>query len=106
MSKRGNCWDNASIESFFSRYKYDFNYTNSKNLLDLQVKSKQYINYYNNKRPQLTRKLMTPTEYEIYLNSLNKEDFSKYLFKEQQKYDTMKQKAIEKCSKRMKDIGV
>ncbi len=53
MSRRGNCWDNAVIESFHSNIKSEeFQYTKFNSLNNLQVaeKVKEYIRYYNEDR--------------------------------------------------------
>jgi len=55
MSRRGNCWDNAKAESFFSHYK-----TESINLYKKRLKSieeikeitEEYMNHYINDRTQ------------------------------------------------------
>ncbi|MDS1001901.1 IS3 family transposase [Clostridium sporogenes] len=51
MSRKGNCWDNAPIESFFSNLKSELIY-----LID------EYIYFYNNERIQL-KFGMSPVEY-------------------------------------------
>src|SRR5690606_29092827 len=53
MSRRGNCWDNAVIESFHSNIKSEeFQYTKFNSLDNLQVveKVKEYMRYYNEDR--------------------------------------------------------
>ena len=53
MSRRGNCWDNAVIESFHSNIKSEeFQYIKFNSLNNLQVveKVKEYIRYYNEDR--------------------------------------------------------
>lgn len=63
MSRRGNCWDNAPIESFFSHLKTELIYlikTNNVNeLIDLVDK---YIYFYNNERIQ-NKIGMSPIEF-------------------------------------------
>lgn len=64
MSKRGCCYDNAPIESFWGRMKEQVG--NTKNLSSKEVieKVENYIDYYNNKRGQQRLGNLTPVEYE------------------------------------------
>lgn len=68
MSRRGNCWDNAPIESFFSILKTEIK-NSSKTLNDCKTLGEvterltQYIDYYNNYRPQWNLNKMTPIMY-------------------------------------------
>ncbi|HGM3893471.1 IS3 family transposase [Clostridioides difficile] len=63
MSRRGNCWDNAPIESFFSHFKSELIYlidtTDPKEMISL---INDYIYFYNNERIQL-KNGMSPIEY-------------------------------------------
>lgn len=55
MSRRGNCWDNAVIESFHSNLKSEeFQYVkfNSLPLKEVRERVDAYINYYNEERIQ------------------------------------------------------
>ena len=55
MSRKGNCWDNAVAESFFSRYKSETIYlmgNSIKDLNDVINITKEYMDYYINFRPQ------------------------------------------------------
>ncbi|MCF0246962.1 MAG: IS3 family transposase, partial [Ileibacterium sp.] len=79
MSRRGNCWDNASQESFFGHFKDECNYSDCSSLEELQQQISGYVNYYNFERPQASRNKMTPAEYESYLLSLNDQDWEKWL---------------------------
>lgn len=66
MSRRGNCWDNAVIESFHSHLKTEeFQYVkfNSLSLEEVQTRVEQYINYYNEERIQTKLGYLTPYEY-------------------------------------------
>jgi putative transposase len=63
MSRRGNCLDNAPIESFFGHMKDELKYRDFKTLKDLQEKVDKYMNYYNFARPQWGLKRKTPVEY-------------------------------------------
>jgi transposase InsO family protein len=63
MSRRGNCWDNAPMESFFGRLKSETNFKNINTLKQLKEYIKDYIFYYNNIRKTPITKNMTPNEY-------------------------------------------
>ncbi|MDM5332090.1 IS3 family transposase [Ureibacillus composti] len=63
MSRRGNCWDNACIESFFGKLKTEmpgFGQPETKEEMIEAVSN--YIKYYNEIRPQLKLK-MSPVQY-------------------------------------------
>lgn len=62
MSRRGNCLDNAPIESFFGHLKDEAEFTKCTCFEDLEKEIKKYINYYNNERPQWGLKRKTPAE--------------------------------------------
>lgn len=70
MSRRGNCWDNAPQESFFGHMKDECNIKKCANLEDLKSEIKDYMDYYNNYRPQWNLKKMTPVQYRNHLLSL------------------------------------
>ena len=66
MSRKGNCWDNAVAESFFSRYKSETIYlmgNSIKDLNDVINITKEYMDYYINFRPQQRLGGMTPSMY-------------------------------------------
>jgi len=64
MSRRGNCIDNASMESFFSHLKTEGLYPyNIRTLDEAQSRIIRYINFYNEERPQRKLKKLTPVEY-------------------------------------------
>lgn len=64
MSRRGNCLDNACIESFFGHLKSESIYLDPPdNYDDLKLAIKDYIEYYNNDRIQIGLNKMTPIEY-------------------------------------------
>ena len=67
MSRRGNCWDNAPIESFFGHMKDEICTKDIKGLETIQKIIDDYIYYYNNKRYQWNLKKMAPVEYRNYL---------------------------------------
>lgn len=63
MSRRGNCWDNAPIENFFSHFKSELIYLIKTNeVTELTELIHQYIDFYNNERIQL-KSGMSPVEY-------------------------------------------
>lgn len=62
MSRKGNCLDNAPIESFFGHLKDDVDYRACKNFVELRERITEYMNYYNNERPQWGLKQKTPAE--------------------------------------------
>jgi len=105
MSRRGNCWDNASQESFFGHMKDECDLPGCSTPEEVKEMIDNYVYYYNNERPQWTRNKMTPAEYEDYLNSLSDSEYSDYLQNEQEKYDKMMKKAREKALKRAVELG-
>lgn len=55
MSRKGNCYDNSVMETFFGRLKNEvyYEYENEYNSLEkFSTAIKEYIDYYNNKRIQ------------------------------------------------------
>jgi len=67
MSRKGNCIDNAPIESFFGHLKDDVDYKKARTFEELNDMVNKYMNYYNNKRYQWEIKKMTPVEYRNHL---------------------------------------
>ena len=67
MSRRGNCIDNAPIESFFGHLKDDVDYKNCKTFDELRSLITAYMQYYNHERPQWDLKKMTPVGYRNHL---------------------------------------
>src|SRR5690625_1133960 len=63
MSRRGNCWDNAPMESFFGHLKDDVDIQSCTTLNELKSKIKHYITYYNNYRYQWNLKKMITIQY-------------------------------------------
>lgn len=71
MSRKGNCIDNAPIESFFGHLKDDIDYKNCKTFEELRLLIENYIKYYNTERSQWDKNKMTPVEYRDHLLALN-----------------------------------
>ena len=71
MSKKGNCIDNAPIESFFGHLKDDIDYRSCKTFKELKSLIENYIPYYNNERAQWDLNKMTPVEYRDHLLALS-----------------------------------
>ncbi|MFD1130588.1 IS3 family transposase [Paenibacillus provencensis] len=64
MSRRGNCLDNASMESFFSHFKTEGLYPyDIRNMLEAQRRIEKYIHFYNKRRPQRKLNKLTPIEF-------------------------------------------
>ena len=63
MSRKGNCIDNAPIESFFGHFKDEVEYKKCNTFQELKTLTQHYMHYYNNDRPQWNLKKMTPVEY-------------------------------------------
>lgn len=106
MSRRGNCWDNASQESFFGHFKDECDYRSCVSVEEIAHKVEKYVEYYNNERPQWTRNKMTPMEFEAYLLDMDDKDFSSYKSKEEQTYEKMMAQAAVKAKKRAVDMGI
>lgn len=62
MSRKGNCLDNAPIESFFGHLKDEADLQSCHTFEELVAEIDRYINYYNNERPQWGLKGKTPAE--------------------------------------------
>lgn len=64
MSRRGNCYDNASMESFFSHLKTEGLYPyDIRNMDEAQRRIEEYIRFYNQHRPQRRLNKLPPVEY-------------------------------------------
>ena len=70
MSRKGNCWDNAPMESFFGHMKDEVNLKQLKTLDEVRKEISRYMNYYNNHRYQWNLKKMTPVQYRNHLLSV------------------------------------
>lgn len=62
MSRKGNCLDNAPIESFFGHFKDEADYEHCRNFQELSNCVRKYMKYYNHDRPQWGLKQKTPAE--------------------------------------------
>ena len=73
MSRKGNCWDNACAESFFSQYKCECIYLYKNRIKtpnDVEELTKEFFDYYINFRPQKRLDGLTPAQYRSnYFNS-------------------------------------
>jgi len=64
MSRKGNCLDNAAMESFFGTLKAEYFHLNRFETLEqLQRGIDHYIHYYNHERIKLTLKGLSPVQY-------------------------------------------
>ena len=66
MSRKGNCYDNCIMETFFGRMKNEMYYGYEKDYKSFEEFSKaveEYIDYYNNRRIQAKTKWMPPVQY-------------------------------------------
>lgn len=64
MSRRGNCYDNAVIESFFAILKSECFYSRTyTSIAELQAEIEEYLVYYNQKRIKLDLKGLSPAQY-------------------------------------------
>jgi transposase InsO family protein len=70
MSRKGNCIDNAPMESFFGHFKDDVDYRECRTYEELNLLVGEYIEYYNNERYQWDLKKMTPVQYRNHLLAL------------------------------------
>ena len=66
MSRKGNCYDNCIMETFFGRLKNEMYYGHEKEYASFEefsIAVDEYIDYYNNKRIQAKTKWMPPVKY-------------------------------------------
>lgn len=65
MSRKGNCLDNAPVESFFHLFKTELlaGFPPCKDIAELTELSQDYVQYFNHVRTTLKTKGMTPVEY-------------------------------------------
>lgn len=67
MSRKGNCLDNAPIESFFGHLKDEIDLKSCQSFEEVKELVENYINYYNNERYQWGLNKMTPVQYRRHL---------------------------------------
>lgn len=67
MSRVGRCIDNAPMESFFGHFKDEVSVLDCHTFDAVSLRVEQYMQYYNNHRPQWEKKKMTPVEYRNHL---------------------------------------
>jgi len=66
MSRKGNCWDNAIIENFFGHFKcecFKLQKISMKTFEDTEKIVSEYIEFYNNERPNSTLGYVAPAKY-------------------------------------------
>ncbi|MED5017073.1 IS3 family transposase [Paenibacillus chibensis] len=64
ISRKGNCWDNASMENFFSHFKTECFYLHSfQSAKQVKHAAQQYIRFYNHARFQTKLNNLSPYEY-------------------------------------------
>ena len=66
MSRKGNCYDNCIMETFFGRMKNEMFYGYEEEYTSFEIFAKaveEYIDYYNNERIQVKTKWMSPVKY-------------------------------------------
>ncbi|UOO83231.1 IS3 family transposase [Uruburuella testudinis] len=64
MSRKGNCWDNAPMESFFAILKTECFYNRTfASIEELEAEIHDYIRYYNYERLSLNLKKLSPVAY-------------------------------------------
>ena len=67
MSRKGNCLDNAVIESFFGHAKDEIEPGSCEEFEEVKEIIDNYVHFYNNKRYQWGLSRMSPSEYRQYL---------------------------------------
>ncbi|SFJ86440.1 Integrase core domain-containing protein, partial [Halobacillus dabanensis] len=67
MSRRGNCWDNAPMESFFGHMKDGIDFKACTSVFEVKQAIEEYMEYYNQGRYQWSLQKMTPVQYRGHL---------------------------------------
>ena len=71
MSRKGNCLDNAAMESFFGTLKAEFFHLGRfDSIAELEAGLQRYIHYYNHERIKLKLKGLSPVQYRALLSSI------------------------------------
>ncbi|MBU6466626.1 MAG: IS3 family transposase, partial [Burkholderiales bacterium] len=66
MSRKGNCFDNAAIESFFGTLKAEYYHLERPDSIDtLEAGVHDYVHYYNHERIKLRLNGLSPVEYRL-----------------------------------------
>ncbi len=66
MSRKGNCFDNAAIESFSGTLKAEYFHFAAPNSLDaLEAGVHDYVHYYNHERIKLGLQGLSPVQYRL-----------------------------------------
>ena len=64
MSRKGNCYDNAAMESFFAVLKTEFYYLNKFSSVEQLISGlREYIRYYNHDRVKMKFNGLSPVQY-------------------------------------------
>jgi putative transposase len=71
MSRKGNCIDNASTESFFGHMKDELNIAHCRTFREVRIVVSTYMSYHNLERSQWAKKKMTPIAYRDHLLELS-----------------------------------
>ena len=69
MSRRANCWDNAPQESLFGHMKDEIHISGKETHAEIVAKVNDWVDYYNNDRPQWNLSKLTPNEYYEYVKT-------------------------------------
>lgn len=67
MSRKGNCLDNAPMESFFGHMKDEMEYGEALSFSELEIIVDNYMNYYNKFRYQWGLNKMSPVQYRTHI---------------------------------------
>lgn len=70
MSRKGNCYDNAFVESFFHTLKNELEKTKFKDLEEAKRMIFEYINWYNRERIHSSLGYLSPMDYAKQINRL------------------------------------
>jgi len=105
MSKRGNCWDNATQESFFGHFKDEADYASCGTIEELRALVADYVDYHNSERGMWGRMRMTPLEYEAWLSGLDDDGFAAYLEREEAEWEEMRSRAADLARRRYGTLG-
>jgi putative transposase len=71
MSRKGNCIDNASTESFFGHMKDELDISHCRTFREVQIVVSAYMSYHNLERRQWNKQKMTPIAYRDHLLELS-----------------------------------